>query len=338
MNIAGIDIANGLKPYLIAEASCNHCGNLQTALTLIEMAKNSGADAIKFQAYTPDTITINSAEDDFIIKDGLWAGQTLYQLYRQTQTPFEWFPKLYEKSDEVGIPLFASVFDRSSIEMLERLGCPAYKIASMEITDTNLIRYAATTGKPVIISTGMASEDEIVKAMRAAIRGNFAVLACVSSYPASIKDPALARLRSLQEYCDISGLSDHTLGHDLAIAATGMNAAIIEKHLCLSRQDPTQDALFSMEPREFKIMAQAISAVHTSLIDAPAPEEAMQQFRRSIYAVKDIKKGFPLTEENIRSIRPGYGLPPRMMTSLLRRRAAVDIRKGTALTDGMTSR
>jgi pseudaminic acid synthase len=333
MKIGDYEIANGNKPYLIAEISCNHGGSLHLACELIVLAKCAGADAVKFQAYTPETITLNIQKADFLIKSGPWQGWYLHDLYKDAHTPFEWFPRLYEVADEVGITLFASVFDPTSVDMLERLGCPAYKIASMEIVDIPLIRYAASTNKPLIISTGMASEHEIHQAMRAAHSyNNCAMLACVSSYPATLGESGLGRLKALRDIAYISGLSDHSLGDEVTIAATGMGAAIIEKHFCQSRDRLIHDAEFSMEPEEFLAMSNHIKWIHASLVNKEyKSEEASRQFRRSLYAVENIGKGEWFTEKNVRSIRPGYGLPPVQIKWLMNHRAVVDIPRGTAL-------
>jgi pseudaminic acid synthase len=336
MKIAGVEVANGRLPYLIAEISCNHCGSLDKARELIAAAKAAGADAVKFQAYTPDTITIDHLSPDFLLRSGPWKGKSLYQLYKEAHTPFEWFPVLYEHADKVRIPLFASVFDKSSVDMLEKLGCPAYKIASMEIVDLPLIRYAAATGKPMIISTGMASDKEIVAATMASKRTNTAFLACVSNYPARDTDPELYRLRRLQEMCDIVGISDHTLGDHIAVGATALGASIIEKHFILDIMDESHDANFSLDPEAFSRMRDAVHNVWMSVSSGPSAlvdvEEDSRVFRRSIYVVEDIKKGQLFTEQNIRSIRPGFGMEPAMLTRLVgRRKAAMDLTRGTAL-------
>jgi len=335
MKINGREIANGLMPYLICEISCNHCGDIHKATELIKAAKKAGADAVKFQAYTPDTITIDHRGPDFLIKAGPWKGQSLYDLYKKAHTPFAWFPALYGMADHVGITMFASVFDKSSVDMLERIGCPAYKIASMEIVDTPLIRYAADTGKPLIISTGMASELEVGRAIHASRRNSTAFLACVSSYPAHPAHPELNRLRVLMNTTDISGISDHTVSDEMAIGATAMGAAIIEKHLILDSSEDSLDADFSLTPEEFKRMADAVSNVWMSTrpmgSEVHDPEEDSRIFRRSLYAVENIRKGEKLNESNVRSIRPGNGMPPAMLPKILGKRAAVDIQRGTAM-------
>lgn len=338
MKIAGREIANGRLPYLVAECSCNHCGDIHKATELIKAAKAAGADAVKFQAYTPDTITLNSDKPDFLIKSGPWKGRSLYDLYKEAHTPFEWFPALYGMADHVGITMFASVFDKSSVDMLERLGCPAYKIASMEIVDIPLIKYAASTGKPLIISTGMASDKEVLQALGASIRSNTAFLACVSNYSERYSGPELYRMKQLQSMCDIVGVSDHTLGNSIAVGATAMRAAIIEKHMIMDVIHPSHDAKFSITPEDFGEMKKAVHQVwlsNTRESTLHDTEEDSRIFRRSLYVVKDIKKGEKFTEANVRSIRPGWGMEPALLPRVIGRKACVDIPRGTALTRDM---
>lgn len=334
MKIAGREIGRGNRPYLIAEVSCNHTGDIHKATELIKAAKASGADAVKFQAYEPDTITIDHDSDDFRIQTGPWAGQTLHQLYTKAHTPFAWFPALFGMADYVGITMFASVFDKSSVDMLERLGCPAYKIASMEIVDIPLIKYAASTGKPLIISTGMASDKEIMQAIGASKMRNTAFLSCISSYPSHPSDPGLMRLRRLQDMCEVVGISDHTKTDETAIGATALGAAIIEKHMKLPG-DITLDDEFSLTPKEFDDMRHHVFETWLSC-NNPQPHMNIERdsriFRRSLFVVQDIKKGQLLSEDNIRSIRPGYGMPPYLLPRLVgKKRAAVDIKRGTPL-------
>lgn len=334
MKIAGQEIGRGQRPYLIAEVSCNHCGDIHKATELIKAAKAAKADAVKFQAYEPDTITIDHDSDDFRIQTGPWKGRTLHDLYKEAHTPFAWFPALFGMADHVGITMFASVFDKTSVDMLERLGCPAYKIASMEIVDIPLIKYAAATGKPLIISTGMASEKEIMQAIGASKMRNTAFLACVSAYPSHPGDPGLARLKRLQDLCEVVGISDHTPSNEMAIGATALGAAIIEKHLKL-KDTTTLDEEFSLTPAQFKGMAWS---AHQTWFSASGKkflfdnEDDSRIFRRSLFVVKDIKRGQLLSEDNIRSIRPGKGLPPYLFPRLVgKKRAAIDIKRGTPL-------
>lgn len=334
MIIDGYKIGSDNPPYIVAEISCNHNGSLDKALKLIDVAKECGANAVKFQCYTADTITLDFNSPDFVMKKGPWKGQHLYDLYRKTQTPFEWFPALFKQARHTGITPISSVFDRTSVDLLESLGCPAYKIASMEITDTPLIQYVAKTGKPIIISTGMATEEEINDAYHATSGRNLIGLACVSNYPTSIED--MHPLRKIG-YGVINGLSDHTPGWDVAVAATTLGAQIIEKHLMLFRQEydkKPEDADFSLDPYVFKIMCNAVRSIWKAIqpsFKQATSEEASRQARRSLYVVKAIKKGEIFTESNIRSIRPAYGLPPKELYSVLGKRAMQDVDFGTAM-------
>lgn len=330
MIIDGREIGPHMSPYIISEISCNHNGSLDKALRLIRAAKAAGADAVKFQAYTPDTITIDCDNPDFIVKDGPWKGRKLYELYSKAHTPFEWFPKLFKCAADTGITIFSSVFDKTSVDMLEALDCPAYKIASMEITDIPLIEYAAKTRKPLIISTGMASDEEILDASFAADMG-LAFLACTSAYPAKPSETNLDRLKYLQTYNLASGVSDHTLGSDIPVAATALGASIIEKHLMFGGEY-TEDFEFSMTPIEFAQMTCAVRNIWQAMQPPKTDiEQASRQMRRSLYVVKDIQAGEAFTEENIRSIRPAYGLTPKELPWVLTKRAAVDLKRGTAL-------
>lgn len=337
MRIGDCEIGGNNPPYIVAEISGNHCGDLDKALHLIEMAKWAGADAVKTQCYEPQTITLDCDAPDFVIKDGPWKGRKLFELYGKAQTPFAWHPTLYAKARDTKIEIFSSVFDYSSIDLLESLDCPAYKIASMELTDTPLIRYAVKTNKPLIISTGMAENEEIYSAYREA--ANCAFLFCVSGYPTPVEEANVYRMKAmnnwLPEYRPI-GISDHTLGWEVPIVATALGADIIEKHLCLSREDNTEDADFSLEPGEFKAMVEAVHRAYQCMEPSvPKSEESSRQLRRSLYVVKDVQKGEVFTPENIRSIRPGYGLPPSHLDKVIGRRAGCDIKRGTALSESL---
>jgi len=335
MQIEGREINNYLKPYVIAEVSCNHQGDLGTALELIEVAKWAGADAVKFQAYTPDTITLDCNKPDFIIQDGLWKGRTLYDLYKETYTPFEWFPKLFKEAKKVGIPIFASVFDRSSIDMLRELNCPAFKIASMELVDTPLIAYAARTGKPLIISTGMGSEQDISEALTAVGNHQVAFLHCTSEYPQTVEWSSLQGILKLRADLgkDIPvGVSDHTPGNLVVpVASTALGAAIIEKHLKL-KDGETEDNEFSLVPETFKSMVALVNITYEAMQQREFVSNPSRQLRRSLYAVADIEKGQTFTEDNIRSIRPGFGLSPKHLPRLLGRKASQNYRKGDRIT------
>lgn len=340
MIIAGRVIGRGHPPYLIVEASANHVGKLPLALRLIEEAKRAGADAVKFQCYTADTITFNPPWDnpEFIIKGGLWDGQHLYDLYRKTETPFEWFPQLFEHARKVGITLFSSVFDTSSVDFLETLGCPAYKIASMEITNLPLIAHAARTGKPLIISTGMATDQEIWEASTTAGSHNL-LLHCVSGYPTPVAEAGLERLRKMVLF-EPTGISDHSRGWDVAVAATAMGACAIEKHLMLhdtaySDLAWPEDAEFSLNPLQFYHMVEHVKEIWQAVQprEAPPPsEDSSRAYRQSLYVVAPVKQGELLTDKNVRSIRPCFGLPPKELYNILGKKAAGDIVAGTALT------
>jgi pseudaminic acid synthase len=339
INIAGREIGFGHPPYVIAELSGNHNGDIGRALQLIDAAKEAGADAVKLQTYTADTITIDHSGPGFVIEGGLWNGRRLHELYSEAQTPWDWHPALFDHARKAGLACFSSPFDTSAIEFLETLGAPAYKIASFEIVDTPLIRRAAATGKPIIISTGMATPEEIDDAVAAATEvgtENFALLHCVSGYPTPADEANLARIPALSARYDCPiGLSDHTLGVEVAIASVALGAAVIEKHLTLARSDGGPDATFSLEPNELAALVRGARTAHAALGRADygrAPSERSNMiFRRSLYAVKDIPAGEALTADNVRSIRPGYGLPPKHLPEILGRRARKTIPRGTPL-------
>jgi N-acetylneuraminate synthase len=339
LKIAGRWIGAGHPPYVIAELSGNHKGQLERALRLIDAAKEAGADAVKLQTYTADTITIDHDGPGFTIEGGLWNGRRLHELYREAHTSWEWHPTLFEYARKSDIACFSSPFDPSAVDLLKKLGAPAYKIASFEIVDLPLIRYAAKTGKPLIISTGMAVADEIAEAAIAAREGGaggIALLHCVSGYPTPAEEMNLSRIAALAARYDCPiGLSDHTLGTDVSVAATALGAAIIEKHITLARADGGPDAAFSLEPHELAALVRGVRTAYAALGRADcgqAPSEnANRAFRRSLYAVKDIAAGDTLTNENVRSIRPGYGLAPKHLPDLLGRRARAAIARGTPM-------
>jgi N-acetylneuraminate synthase len=337
--IAGRRIGPRCPPYVIAELSGNHNGDISRAFALIDAAKRAGADAVKLQTYTADTITIDHDGPGFVIHGGPWHGRRLHDLYREAHTPWDWHPALFEHARKAGIPAFSSPFDRTAIELLERLDTPAYKVASFEIVDLPLIRTMARTGKPLIISTGMADCQEIADALEAAQGAGareVALLHCVSGYPTP---PAEANLHTIGDLatrfaCPI-GLSDHTLGIGVAVAAVALGACVIEKHVTLARADGGPDAGFSLEPHELAALVancrDAWSALGQAGYERKPSERANAIFRRSLYAVADIAAGELLSEHNVRSIRPGHGLPPRHLPEILGRRARQAIKRGTPL-------
>ena len=336
--IDGRVIGPGHSPYVIAELSGNHNGEIERALRLIEAAKEAGADAVKFQTYTADTITLDHDGPGFTISGGLWDGRRLYELYQEAHTPWDWHPALFEHARKVGISCFSSPFDPSAVDFLESLGAPAYKIASFELVDTPLIRHAARTGKPLIMSTGLADASEVDDAVAAAAGAKgVALLHCVSGYPTPAEDANLARIPALAVKYDCPiGLSDHTLGTEAAVAAVALGAAIIEKHFTLARADGGPDAAFSLEPEELAALVKgarmAFSALGRADYGRAASEQDNATFRRSLYAVKDIAAGETLTERNVRSIRPGHGLAPKHLPEILGRRARKAIARGTPMT------
>ncbi len=337
--IAGRPVGPGQRPYIIAELSANHLGGIERAFAIMEAAKRAGADAVKLQTYTADTMTIDHAGPGFVIEGGLWDGRKLYDLYREAHTPWDWHEALFEKGRALGLAVFSSPFDDTAIELLERLGAPAYKIASFEVVDLALIARAAAIGKPLIISTGMAERDEIVQAVdaaRAAGGRDIVLLHCVSSYPARVDDSNLRTIPDMAAQFDVQvGLSDHTLGIGVAVAASALGACMIEKHLTLRRADGGPDSAFSLEPDEFARLVEETSAAHAALGHvsyAPeASEAAMRKLRRSLYVVADMAAGEVFTARNLRAIRPGYGLAPRHLPEILGRRAGTAIKRGTPM-------
>jgi pseudaminic acid synthase len=341
INIAGRLIGSGQRPFIIAELSGNHNQSLERALALIDAAADAGADAVKLQTYTADTMTLNLNYDDFSItdKNSLWFGRSLYDLYEEAHTPWEWHEALFKRAKDRGIIAFSSPFDKTSVDFLENLDVPCYKVASFESTDLPLVRYIASKGKPMIISTGMATVAEIeetVTAARDAGCRDLILLKCTSTYPASAENTNISTIPHMRELfgCDV-GLSDHTMGVGVAIASIALGACVIEKHFTLDRSDGGVDSTFSIEPKELEILVQsAISARdaigHVSYGPVGAEKNSVQ-FRRSIYVVEDVKTGQELTAENIRIIRPGYGLAPKHFDRVLGRKVNQDIKAGTAL-------
>ena len=338
--INGRIVGNGEPVYVIAEISANHNKSFDEAVRIVCAAKNAGADAIKLQTYTPDTLTINCSNEYFRVAEGtIWEGRNLYDLYKDAYTPWEWQPKLKTIANDLGMDLFSSPFDESSVDFLQKINVPAFKVASFELVDTPLIKYLAKKGKPIIISTGMGtlSEiDEAVSAVREVGCKEFALVKCTSAYPALPEEMNLRTIPHLAEAFDCPvGLSDHTLGIAVPIAAVAMGACIIEKHLTLSRSVSGPDSAFSLEPVEFKAMVEAIRIAEKALGSVQyrltEGEVASRIFRRSLFVVRDIKKGEIFTESNIRSIRPGYGLAPKFIGEVLGRSAATDLAAGTPL-------
>lgn len=326
------------SPYIIAELSANHNGKIEKALQAIEVAAQCGVDAIKIQSYTADTMTIDCNQADFQITDGLWDGYKLYDLYKWAQTPFEWHQQLFDKAKEVGITLFSTPFDETAVELLEQLDAPAYKLASFEITDLPLIKRIAQTGKPMIISTGMADLAEISEAVTTAKENGckqLVVLHCISAYPAPIEQANLATIADIANKFDvISGLSDHTLGTVVSVTSIALGASLIEKHFTLDRADKGPDAEFSLEPDEFKRLVEETKAAHQAIgvagYERKPVEQSSMKFRRSLYFIKDIKQGEIITEQHIKRIRPGFGLAPKHYQQLLGKKVNQNIYRGTA--------
>lgn len=336
MNISNFQINEKSPVFIIAELSANHNGSLEIAIETIKAAKRAGADCIKLQTYTSDTMTIDCDKDDFVIKGTIWEGQNLYKLYQEAYTPWEWHTALFEEAKKQDIICFSSPFDKTAVDFLEKLKVPAYKIASFEITDIPLIEYVASKGKPVIISTGIAEINDIKLAVDACKRkgnNNIALLKCTSSYPAPIEEANMCMIKDLKERFDvISGLSDHTMGSTVPIIATAFGAKIIEKHFIIDRSIGGADATFSMNEKEFTEMVRAIREAEAGIgkIDYSLTEKQKKgkYFSRSLYIVKDIKKGEKFTEENVKSIRPGFGLHPKFLPEVIGKKSIKDLQKG----------
>ena len=332
-------IGPGHNTYIIAEMSANHSQDFDLAVKIIEAAKQAGADAVKLQTYTPDTLTIDCNSQYFRIESTPWEGRTLYDLYAEAYTPWEWQPRLKKFADKLGIDLFSSPFDTTAVDFLEKMDVSAYKIASFEITDLPLIRTIAETGKPVILSTGMANLaeiDEAVSAIRSTGNHQLALLKCTSAYPAPPEDMNLRTIEHLNRAYNVPvGLSDHSLNIAVPVAAVSLGACIIEKHLMLKRSADGPDSAFSLEPSEFKEMVTAVRTAEKAIgkfcYEVSEKEKGNRLFRRSLFAVEDIKAGQVFTQQNIRSIRPGYGLHPRYLSVVLGEKAAKNIHRGTPL-------
>ena len=337
ITINGRSIGLGYSPYIIAEMSANHNGNIQNAFEIIDAAADAGADCVKLQTYRADTITMQSSSPEFRIDDGLWAGNTLYDLYEQAHTPWEWHGPLFEHAKKRGIVMFSSPFDSTAVDFLEDLNAPAYKIASFEAVDHALIRYAASTGKPLIISTGMADLEEIEEAIQAARDGGcqeLAILHCVSGYPAPAGDYNLHTIPDMiRRFGCVTGLSDHTLNNTTAIAAVSLGASIVEKHFTLDRAGGGPDDSFSLESDELRALAQDSKTAWDALgqIDygRKSSESGNIKFRRSLYFIENIKAGEVIRPRHVRSIRPGYGLAPKHLDMIIGKQLKVDVERAT---------
>jgi len=339
MTIGENIIGKDHRTYIVAELSANHDQRFDKAVHIIEAAKASGADAVKLQTYTPDTMTIDCETDIFKIRGTIWNGRNLYQLYKEAFTPWEWHPKLQTTAQKIGIDLFSTPFDASAVDFLDKMNVPAFKVASFENVDIPLLKKIARTGKPIIMSTGMASLaeiDEAVNTIRTEGNDQIALLKCTSAYPAPPEEINLNTIAHMAKAFDVPiGLSDHTMGSAVAVAAIALGARVVEKHFTLSRNDPGPDSPFSMEPREFKQMVDDIRTVEKALgtvsYNLTTKQKESASFRRSLFVVKDIKTGDRFSEENIRSIRPGYGLHTRHLDEILGKKAQLDLPKGTPL-------
>ncbi len=343
IEILGRRIAVDAPPYVIAELSANHNGKIETALKIIEEAKLAGVDAVKLQTYTADTITLNSSAEEFQIHGGLWDGKTLYQLYQEAHMPWSWHKPLFDYAKKLGLTIFSSPFDNTAVDLLEDLNAPAYKIASFEVIDLPLIKYVASTGKPMIISTGMAELEEIQDAIDAANEGGckqLAILHCVSGYPAPAEDYNLRTIPDMIErFGLVTGLSDHTLDNATAIASVVLGASIIEKHFTLNRNGGGPDDSFSLEPADMAALCKSAKTAWNALgnIDygQKSSEKSNVKFRRSLYFVKNMKKGDLVSRDAIRSVRPGFGLPPKLLERLIGKKVNRDVAKNSPVTIDM---
>jgi len=339
LTIAGRPVGAGFSPYVIAEMSANHNGSIETAMRIIAAAKQAGAQAVKLQVYRPDTITIDAESDEFRIEGGLWSGRTLYDLYEEAHTPWVWIPELVKHAEKHAITIFGSVFDMSSVDFMEDSKTPAYKIASFEAIDLPLIKYAASTGKPLIISTGMADADEIAEAIQAAKDGGcsqLAILHCVSAYPAKAEHYNLSTMVDMAtRYGVVTGLSDHTLSNITSIASVALGASIIEKHFTLDRDGGGPDDSFSLEPSDLEQLCRdskyAWEALGKVDYGRQSSEIENQKFRRSLYVVKDLCAGERVTAEHVKSIRPGFGLAPKFIDRIIGSVAKIDMVRGAAV-------
>ena len=341
MKIGDRQVGHGMRPYLIAEMSGNHNQSLDRALEIVEAAAASGADAIKLQTYTADTMTLDIRAPGFVIEDpdSLWAGRQLYELYDEAHTPWEWHAPIMQRAHELGIACFSTPFDNSAVDFLEQLGAPAYKIASFEVTDLPLIKKVAATGKPLILSTGMATMAEIQEAVdsaKSAGNDDIVILKCTSTYPATPDNTNISTIPDMRETFGVEvGLSDHTMGCGVAVAAVGMGAILIEKHFTLRRADGGVDSSFSLEPSEFRMLREesdrAWQAIGKVTYGGTNAEDKSRAFRRSLYIAKDMDAGEELTPETLRIIRPGFGLPPKFYDEMLGKKVLRHVTAGTPL-------
>lgn len=339
ITIDGRRIGKDYPPYIIAELSANHNGDINRAFKIMEEAKLAGADAIKLQSYTHDTITLNSNKEEFMIRGGLWDGKSLYELYKGAHLPWEWHKPLFEKARELGITIFSSPFDYSAVDMLEEMNAPAYKIASFEAVDLPLIEYVAKKGKPIIISTGMANKEEIDEAVTTARNAGcneLVVLHCVSGYPAPSEDYNLKTIEDISNSFDVlTGLSDHTIDNTTAVASVALGSCLIEKHVTLDRNGGGPDDSFSLEIPELRKLCEDTKTVWKALgsvnYERKESEKGNLKFRRSLYVVKDVKEGEMFSNENIRSVRPGFGVAPKYLKAFIGKVSNADIPANTAL-------
>ena len=347
MHVGKREIGEGKPVFIVAELSGNHNGDIKRALAIIDAARDAGADAVKLQTYTPDTITIDSDRPEFIVKSGKdWKGKTLYQLYKEAYTPWEWHKELFEHAAKCGLMCFSAPFDESAVTFLESIENPLYKIASFELVDIPLLEAVGKTGKPVVISRGMASKEEIalaLKTLREAGTKDIVLLHCVSAYPAKPGDMHLTTIPDLRKRFKVHvGLSDHSLSNDVAVASVPLGACLIEKHLTLRGEDGGPDASFSLEPQEFAKLVRSVRTVEQAMgkphYGISVSEKENIVFRKSLFVVHDMKKGEQFSPENIRSIRPGNGLPPKFYRDVMGKRAAQDIRRATPLSRKLIAR
>ena len=340
ISIKNRQISSKYPPYVIAEVSANHNGSIDRALEIIKAASDAGVDAVKIQTYTPDTMTIDATTSDFLIEDGLWKGRTLYDLYAEAHTPFEWTGRIFEYAESIGLTLFSSPFDESAVDLLASLGAPAYKVASFELVDLPLIAYIAKQKKPMLMSTGMASLQEVGDAIETARQNGcdeIALFHCISSYPAPIDQANINAIDLLRREFDVEvGLSDHTIGNFASIVATGVGATLIEKHFTLSRDDGGVDSAFSLEPDEMQSLVRDTRAAFTALGDGkfsrqPA-EESNKIFRRSLYFVEDLAEGETISSEHVRRIRPGFGMSPKYYDQVIGMKLSKAVKRGDRVT------